>query len=70
MTNQIPVETMKDLMITLVKSRFGRTPRQRACIKALGLSRIGQQVIRPASPETLGLIRVVGFVLKVTEVVS
>lgn len=60
-------QDLKTLAITLVKSRFGRTPKQRACIKALGLSRIRQIVIRPASPEILGLIKVVGYLLDVKE---
>lgn len=64
----IRVNPSQDLAITLMKSRFSRTPKQRACIKALGLSRIRQVVYRKATPEIMGLINVVGYLLNVTEV--
>jgi large subunit ribosomal protein L30 len=58
----------KNLSITLVKSRFGRSPIQRKCVKALGLHNIRQVVIRPATREILGLVTKVGFLLHVEEV--
>ena len=57
----------KSVAITLVKSRFGRSPIQRECIKALGLSKIRQVVYRQATPEIMGLINKVGFLLHVEE---
>lgn len=64
----IKVNPEQDLAIMLVKSRFSRTPKQRACVKALGLSRIRQVVYRKATPEIMGLINIVGYLLSVTEV--
>lgn len=61
-------EKPKMLAITLMKSRFGRSPIQRECIKALGLSTIRQVVYRPARPEILGLVHKIGFLLHVEEV--
>ena len=61
------IDINKTLAITLVKSRFGRTPVQRECIKALGLSKIRQVVHRQSGPEILGLINKVGFLLHVEE---
>jgi large subunit ribosomal protein L30 len=58
----------KMLAITLVKSRFGRSPVQRECIKALGLSKIRQVVKRHARPEIMGLIYKIGFLLHVEEI--
>lgn len=58
----------QELSIMLVKSRYSRTPKQRACIKALGLSRIRQVVYRKATPEIMGLLNIVGYLLSVTEV--
>ena len=64
----IQINPEQELAIMLVKSRFSRTPKQRACIKALGLSRIRQVVYRKATPEIMGLINVVGYLLNITEV--
>jgi len=58
----------KQLKVTLVKSVFGRLQAHRACIRGLGLSRMHQSVQIAATPENLGMVRKVGFMLKVEEV--
>jgi large subunit ribosomal protein L30 len=49
------------LKIKLRKSLAGRTEKQRAVIKGLGLRRIDSEVIREKRPEILGMIKKVIF---------
>jgi large subunit ribosomal protein L30 len=62
--------TASMLKIKLVRSLIGRTVRQRAVVKGLGLTKINSEVIRENRPEILGMIRKVEFMLEVTEVVQ
>jgi large subunit ribosomal protein L30 len=59
---------MSELKITLVKSTIGRLPVHRRTVEALGLKRIGHTVIQNDSPAIRGMIRQVGYLLKVEEV--
>jgi len=65
------VKTKKEsypmLKIKLVKSLIGRTERQRAVVKGLGLRRINSEVIREKRPEILGMIKKIEFMLEVTD---
>ena len=54
--------------IKLVKSLIGRTQKQRAVVKGLGLGRINSEVVREKRPEILGMIRKVDFLLQVTDI--
>ena len=58
----------KQLKITLEKSLIGRNKEQREIVKALGLRKIRQSVIRPDNPQTRGIIQKIGFMLKVEEI--
>jgi large subunit ribosomal protein L30 len=58
----------KQIKITLIKSTFGRLQIHRSCVRGLGLSRMHQTVQIAATPENLGMVRKVGFMLKVEEV--
>ncbi len=58
----------KQLKVTLVKSIFGRLQAHRACVRGLGLSRMHQSVQVAATPENLGMVRKIGFMLKVEEI--
>lgn len=58
----------KQLKLTLVKSVFGRLQNHRACVRGLGLTRMHSTVQIPATPENLGMVRKVEFMLKVEEV--
>lgn len=58
---------VSQVRIELVKGLAGTLPKQRATIKALGLGKINSSVVRDASPVTMGMIRVVEHMVKVTE---
>jgi len=56
------------IRIKLVKSLIGRSDRQQATVKGLGLRKINSEVIREKRPEILGMIRKIEFMLQVEEV--
>lgn len=56
------------IKIKLKKSTIGRTKKQRAIIKGLGLGKIDSEVTREKRPEILGMINKVDFMLQVTDV--
>ena len=56
------------IRIKLVKSLIGRTEKQRAVVRGLGLRRINSAVVREKRPEIMGMVRKVDFMLEVTEV--
>ena len=55
------------IKIKLKKSLIGRTQKQRAIIKGLGLRKIDSEVTREKRPEILGMIKKVDFMLQVTD---
>lgn len=58
----------KMLKVTLVKSPIGSVPKNRATIEAMGLRKLNKSVLLPDNDATRGVIRKVGFMLKVEEV--
>jgi large subunit ribosomal protein L30 len=60
---------MSDRIIkaTLRRSAIGTTPRQRATLRGLGLSRLGRAVILKDSPAVRGMLRAVGHLVTVEE---
>lgn len=54
--------------IKLVKSLIGRSDRQQATVRGLGLHKVNSQVVREKTPEVLGMIRRIDFMLQVEEV--
>jgi large subunit ribosomal protein L30 len=56
------------IRIKLVKSLIGRSDRQQATVKGLGLHKVNSEVIREKRPEILGMINKIGFMLQVEEV--
>jgi len=56
------------IKIKLVKSLIGRSDRQQATVKGLGLHKVNSEVIREKRPEILGMINKIGFMLQVEEV--
>ena len=52
---------------TLRRSAIGTSPRQRASLRGLGLTRVGKAVILKDSPAVRGLIRSVAHLLEVEE---
>ena len=61
-------EMSNKLSVTMTKSRFGRLPNHRACLKGLGLRKINQTVEVLNTPENRGMINKVAYMLKVEEV--
>jgi large subunit ribosomal protein L30 len=61
-------ENQKKLKLTLTKSLIGRNKAQKRIVEALGVSKIGNSVIRSDNPETRGIIQKIGFLLTVEEV--
>lgn len=59
---------MKKLKVTLLKSRFGRLPNQRATLEALGLRKINHTTIKPDNESIRGMIHTVSHLIKVEEV--
>jgi large subunit ribosomal protein L30 len=55
------------LRLTLVKSKYGRRKNHQSCLMGLGLRRINQSVTVPATPENLGMVNTVSYLLKVEE---
>lgn len=58
---------MARLRIRLKKSYFGRIPKHRRTLDALGLKRIGQVRIKPDNPQIRGMIREVSYLIEVKE---
>lgn len=56
------------LKITWVKSAIGYPEDQRATIRALGLRRLHQSVVRPDSPQLSGMLSKVQHLVRVEEV--
>ncbi len=56
------------IKIRLVKSLIGRTEKQRAIVRGLGLRKLHSEVIREKRPEIMGMIDKIGFMLQVEEV--
>ncbi len=56
------------LIVTMIKSKFGRLPRHQACLKGLGLRKINQSVEILNTAENSGMINKISYMLKVEEV--
>ena len=57
----------KMLKITLVKSPIGAVPKNRAVVEAMGLRKLNKTVLMPDNDATRGMIKKVGYMLKVEE---
>lgn len=57
----------KTLKIKLVKSPYGRKPAQMNTLKALGLSKIGQEIERPDNEAVRGMVNTVKHLVEVAE---
>ena len=55
----------KTLKVTLVRSTAGRLESHRACVRGLGLRRIGHEVQVEDTPAVRGMINRVNYLLKV-----
>ena len=59
---------MKKIRISQKLSLIGKTKKQIACIKGLGLRRIRDSLIIEATPENLGMINTVKHMVSVEQV--
>jgi large subunit ribosomal protein L30 len=57
----------KKLNVTMIKSKIGRLADHQACLKGLGLRKIRHTVQVIGTPENLGMINKVSYMLKVEE---
>lgn len=58
---------MPDLKITLVRSPIGFNETQKRTVKALGLSKMHQSVVRPDNEPVRGMVKAIEHLLKVEE---
>lgn len=58
----------KQLKLTLSKSTAGRLEAHRRCVRGLGLRRMHHSVTVDATPENMGMINRVSYLLTVEEV--
>jgi len=61
-------EKINKLRIKLVKSRFGRIKKHAASLSGLGLKKINQEVVIDATPENMGMVNQVKYLLEVEDV--
>ena len=61
-------EKINKLRIKLVKSRFGRIRKHAASLSGLGLRKINQEVVIDATPENMGMVNQVKYLLEVEDV--
>lgn len=59
---------MKKMKVTQVKSSAHRLASHKACLKCLGLRRIGHTVEVEDTPSTRGMVNRVNYLVKVEEV--
>jgi large subunit ribosomal protein L30 len=57
----------KPIRLTLLKSKFGRTPGHAQCLTGLGIRRRHQSVVVADTPENRGMIDKVRYLLQVEE---
>ena len=61
-------EKINKLRIKLVKSRFGRIKKHAASLSGLGLRKINREVVIDATPENMGMVNQVKYLLEVEDV--
>lgn len=55
----------KTLVVKLTKSPIGRMAKHRACVRGLGLRRIGQTVELEDTPSIRGMVNRVGYLVQI-----
>jgi large subunit ribosomal protein L30 len=60
-----PQTASKQLSIKLRRSPIGTPEKHRLVLRSLGLRRLYQTVLRPATPQVQGMIRKVSYLLEV-----
>ena len=62
------IDKQNKVRIKLVKSRFGRLKKHAASLSGLGLRIINQEIVIDATPENMGMVNQVRYLLEVEEV--
>ncbi|MDB3991055.1 50S ribosomal protein L30 [Gammaproteobacteria bacterium] len=62
------IDKQNKVRVKLVKSRFGRLKKHAASLSGLGLRKINQEVVIDATPENMGMVNQVRYLLEVEEV--
>ncbi len=57
----------KQIRVTLTKSVFGRLKNHQACVKGLGLRKIGHTVVVEDTPSVRGMVNKVSYMLQIIE---
>ncbi|MFT6121615.1 MAG: large subunit ribosomal protein L30 [Oleiphilaceae bacterium] len=55
----------KTIQVTLFRSPIGQLPKHRACVKGLGLRKIGQTVELEDTPSIRGMVNKVHYMVRV-----
>ncbi|NKF22753.1 50S ribosomal protein L30 [Solimonas marina] len=58
----------KQIKLTLIRSLAKRLPKHKACVHGLGLKRMHQTVTVTATPENMGMVNKVSYMLRIEEV--
>lgn len=58
---------MAAIKVKLVRSKIGKTQKQKRTVEALGLRKIGQVVEKEDTPQIRGMINVVSHMVQVEE---
>jgi large subunit ribosomal protein L30 len=56
------------IRVKLVRSTIGRKPKHRATVKALGLGKVNTVVEKDGTPEILGMVNTVSYLVEVEEI--
>ena len=59
----------RKIKLTLIKSMFHRLGKHKSCVIGLGLRKINSSVVVPMTPEILGMVDKVSYLLKVENVI-
>ena len=61
-------DKINKVRVRLVKSRFGRIKKHAASLSGLGLRKINQEVVIDATPENMGMVNQVKYLLEVEDI--
>ena len=62
------IDKQNKVRIKLLKSLFGRLKKHAASLSGLGLRKINQEIVIDATPENMGMVNQVRYLLEVEEV--
>ncbi|MGQ0621819.1 MAG: 50S ribosomal protein L30 [Panacagrimonas sp.] len=58
----------KQIKVTLIKSTFGRLQNHKDCARGLGLRKMHSSFVLTATPEVMGMVNKIAYMLKIEEV--